>query len=225
MIAYHKRNGAFIYNQSQSEILIHILEVVLSKKHAFWLYVCLNECILPLNFYTNTLYPQAYLEYTRTLVKDFDDEFFSRCGEAINMFCLKSYYSLFTNLEIKDESNEVEAKKCNKLEIAYFMIDLLFLIGDPKKSKTMLDNPVVNGEFVVGEMMRQNQGKNAKKTKNDEVGHLDKRVRIDRTSQLLVAMSITIAERVKKWSLRDFEPGKQQSGIRLLNQFEDVVNK
>ena len=28
MITYHKRNGAFIYNQSQSEILIRILEVV-----------------------------------------------------------------------------------------------------------------------------------------------------------------------------------------------------
>lgn len=28
MMTYHKRNGAFIYNQSQSEILIRILEVV-----------------------------------------------------------------------------------------------------------------------------------------------------------------------------------------------------
>ena len=57
MITYHKRNGAFIYNQSQSEILIRILEFVYNDKTAFWLYTCLNECILPLNFYTNTLYP------------------------------------------------------------------------------------------------------------------------------------------------------------------------
>ena len=57
MMTYHKRNGAFIYNQSQSEILIRILEVVFRKDTAFWLYCCLNECTLPLNFYTNTLYP------------------------------------------------------------------------------------------------------------------------------------------------------------------------
>ena len=57
MKAYHKRNGAFVYNQSQSEILIRILEVVFSKEIAFWLYTILNESVLPLNFYTNTLYP------------------------------------------------------------------------------------------------------------------------------------------------------------------------
>ena len=57
MITYHKRNGAFVYNQSQSEILIRILEVVFKKETAFWLYCVLNETILPLNFYTNTLYP------------------------------------------------------------------------------------------------------------------------------------------------------------------------
>jgi len=100
MITYHKRNGAFIYNQSQSEILIRILEVVYKKKTAFWLYVCLNESILPLNFYTNTLYPQAFLNYTIQLVKHEDESFFKKCGDAINMFCLKSYYSLFTNLMI-----------------------------------------------------------------------------------------------------------------------------
>ena len=57
MVTYHKRNGNFIYNQSQSEILIRILEVVYDNKKAFWLYSILNETILPLNFYTNTLYP------------------------------------------------------------------------------------------------------------------------------------------------------------------------
>ena len=57
MMAYHKRNGAFVYNQSQSEILIRILEVVYTKSTAFWLYCILSEKILPLNFYTNTLYP------------------------------------------------------------------------------------------------------------------------------------------------------------------------
>lgn len=103
MMTYHKRNGAFIYNQSQSEILIRILEIVFKEKNAFWLYCVLNETILPLNFYTNTLYPQAFLEYTIKLVKEFDDKFFEKSGDAINMFCLKSYYSLFTNISIDPE--------------------------------------------------------------------------------------------------------------------------
>ena len=134
MMAYHKRNGAFIYNQSQSEILIRILEVVFSKETAFWLYTVLNESILPLNFYTNTLYPQAFLDFTKSLVSEWDIEFFERSGDAINFFCLKSYFSLFTNLTIETESTNI-----GKSEMAYFMLDLLFLLGDPHKSTTLLD--------------------------------------------------------------------------------------
>ena len=52
------------------------------------------------------------------------------------MFCLKSYYSLFTNLSI--EATETLGKS----EMAYFMLDVLFLMGDPKKSETLLDDPV-----------------------------------------------------------------------------------
>ncbi len=100
VVTYHKRNGAYVYNQSQSEILIRILEVVYDNKKAFWLYTMLNESILPLNFYTHTLYPQAFLEYTINLVKESDREFFQKSGDAIKMFCLKSYYSLFTNLSV-----------------------------------------------------------------------------------------------------------------------------
>ena len=74
------------------------------KETAFWLYTILCESILPLNFYTNTLYPQAFLDYTIKLVKRDDQKFFSKSGDAINMFCLKSYYSLFTNLAIDDNN-------------------------------------------------------------------------------------------------------------------------
>ena len=35
--------------------------------------------------------------------------------------------------------------------MAYFMLDLLFLLGDPKQSKTLLDNHVLDGPFNVGE--------------------------------------------------------------------------
>ena len=31
MITYHKRNGAFIYDPSQAEIMVRLLEVVFSK--------------------------------------------------------------------------------------------------------------------------------------------------------------------------------------------------
>jgi len=33
------------------------------------------------------------------------------------------------------------------------MLDLLFLIGDPKKSVTLIDNPLTHGHFIVGEAM------------------------------------------------------------------------
>ena len=100
---------------------------------------------MPLNFYTNTLYPQAFLEYTIKLVKDHDNNFFEKSGDAINMFCLKSYYSLFTNVSIN------ENMLCEKSEIAYFMLDLLFLLGDPRRSATVLDDPTTPSNFTVGE--------------------------------------------------------------------------
>ena len=31
MITYHKRNGAFIYDPSQAEIMVRLLEIVVSK--------------------------------------------------------------------------------------------------------------------------------------------------------------------------------------------------
>ena len=175
--------------------MIHILEVVLQKKTAFWIYTCLLESVLPLNFYTNTLYPQTFLEYTIALVKEFDNEFFVKCGDSINMFCLKSYYSLFTNLQIDEQNTD----GCQKSEMAYFMLDLLFLIGDSKRSSTIFDNPLVDGHFFVGEKMKLKDKLNKKQL--EEFQH-EPRVRIDRTSQLLISMSITIAEKVKMWYLR-----------------------
>lgn len=106
MINYTKRNGAFVYNQSQSEIMVRILEVVHNEKIAFWIYSCLLETILPLNFFTSTLYPQAFLNYTIELMNENDNKYFEEVGDAINMFCLKSYYSLFCNLEVIHSTNQ-----------------------------------------------------------------------------------------------------------------------
>ena len=55
-------------------------------------------------------------------------------GDSIKLFCLKSFYSLFTNLMTNQE-------------IAYTILDLLFLFGDPCNSKTFFDE-----EFDAGEI-------------------------------------------------------------------------
>ena len=83
--------------------------------------------------------------------------------------------------------------------MAYLMLDLIFLLGDPNQSTTLLDDPISDGFFNVGEAIPY-QEKVTQKTRNI---HKEERVRIDRTSQLLIAMSITVAERVKISYLRD----------------------
>ena len=124
--------------------------MVYNTQTSFWLYCVLLENILPLNFYTNTLYPQAFLDCTVKLVKQHDSVFFDKCGDAINMFCLKSFYSLFTNLSVESKQiSPTVQKPCQQSEMAYFMLDLLFLIGDSKNSTTLMDDQ----KFVVGELI------------------------------------------------------------------------
>ena len=53
MQTYQKRNSGFKYNQSQMYILCRILEVVYREELAFWLFTCLLENILPLDFWQN----------------------------------------------------------------------------------------------------------------------------------------------------------------------------
>lgn len=119
------------------------------------------------------------------------------------MFCLKSYYSLFTNLTT-DASLKDHVQKS---EMAYFMLDILFLLGDPKQSITLLDDPVQDGHFNVGETIPI-LNKISKKTRD---ACPEQRVRIDRTSQLLISMSITIAEVVKTHYLRTLSKDKDRA--------------
>lgn len=70
------------------------------------------------------------------------------------------------------------------------MLDLLFLLGDPLRSSTVLDDPVGHSPFNVGEIIPH---ENRPASYDDRTN----KVRIDRTSQLLISMSITIAEFVK----------------------------
>ena len=137
-------------------------------------------------------------------MKQDDKGFFDKSGDAINMFCLKSYYSLFTNLSIdKDENSSIQ-----KSEMAYLMLDLIFLLGDPKQSTTLLDDPIQDGSFNVGEVIPQLDRPNSR-SKSCNRG--EERVRIDRTSQLLISMSITVAERVKMTYLRDYLKEKKEA--------------
>ena len=53
MQIYQKRNSGFKYSQSQIYILSRILEVVGTEELAFWLYTCLFEKILSLDFCQN----------------------------------------------------------------------------------------------------------------------------------------------------------------------------
>ena len=119
------------------------------------------------------------------------------------MFCLKSYYSLFTNLTADPSLKD----HVQKSEMAYFMLDILFLLGDPRESVTLLDDPFTDGHFMVGETIPI-LGKISKKTRETCP---ENRVRIDRTSQLLISMSITIAEVVKTHYLRTASKDKDKS--------------
>ena len=79
------------------------------------------------------------------------------------MFCLKSYYSLFTNLSVdgnraidgtyskQDANSTGRNSHIQNSEMAYFMLDLLFLLGDPKQSTTLLDDSKNNGLYKVNE--------------------------------------------------------------------------
>ena len=101
--------------------------------------------------------------------------------------------------------------------MAYFMLDLLFLLGDPKRSTTLLDNPVHDGLFNVGEAIPPLE----RIPKQVREEYTEPRVRIDKTSQLLIAMSITIAEFVKAYYNRSNKSrDKKEEDIRQLSGFE-----
>ena len=59
----------------------------------------------------------------------------SQAGQSVQMFCLKSYYTLFTNLQNETGDND----KIHKSEISYFFLDMLYLLGNPKESMTICD--------------------------------------------------------------------------------------
>ena len=57
------------------------------------------------------------------------------------------------------------------------------------------------------------------------IDQTDSRVRVDRTSQLLISMSIAIAETVKTYVLRNLKKEEQEESTRTLTGFENIVKK
>ena len=83
---------------------------------------------------------------------------------------------MFTDLSFDSKSeNKVSSQN---LEIDYFMLDIIFLLGDPKESLTIMDNPLEDGHFYVGEYYPPLK----RITKKVLDTYPDKVVRIDRTS-------------------------------------------
>ena len=101
------------------------------------------------------------------------------------------------------------------------MLDLLFLLGDPRHSKTLLDEPFTEGDLNVGESVPSHMKllEDSANRKN-QPDYSDAKVRIDRTSQLLISMSITIAEYVKNYYTRT---KRNDNMIRQLSGFEEIV--
>ena len=64
-------------------------------------------------------------------------------------FWTRGFSSLFTNLTVEPIA------KNGKSELGYFMLDLIFLLGDPKRSQTLINNCEQAGKFIVGEALPQ----------------------------------------------------------------------
>ena len=77
-----------------------------------------------------------------------------------------------------------------KKEIAYTMLDILFLLGNSRKSATLLDPPII----------RKNETGLEEVITEKEVGGLykDQVVVLDRTTQLLTSTAIAIADILKQ---------------------------
>ena len=164
--------------------------MVYYQEQAFWLFATLMETILPPNFYSQTTYPQTYLGFTNTIMNDVDKNYMKITGDGVHMFNIKSFYTLFTNME-NEPNPELDVKQS---EIAYFFLDMLFLCGNPRESYTFCDMDS-DKRYEVGSIFTANNG-------------VETRVNIDRTSQLLVSTAIAIADIIKTNSSRKYAEKK-----------------
>ena len=86
-------------------------------------------------------------------------------------------------------------KRGGKSDLGYLMLDLLFLSGDPKQSQTLIDDCAQDGYFTVGEAMPQRISTGNEMRPEQLID--ESRVRVDKTSQLLVSMALAVAQLAK----------------------------
>ena len=90
------------------------------------------------------------------------------------MFGIKSFFNMFANLKI----DQRRSNYLSPSEISYYMLDLIFLLGDPLESLTMHDESHIDGNFMVG----ANVPYHYVSYNPTPDAFRDEKVRIDRTS-------------------------------------------
>ena len=85
------------------------------------------------------------MDFTIKLMNTFENDskmIHNRYRDTVNMFSSKSFTSLFTHLNIAGDRNS---------EMAYFMLDILFLLGDPRVSITLTDDTLEENHLRINE--------------------------------------------------------------------------
>ena len=120
------------------------------------------------------------------IMKMEDRSFFNSNADALKIFGMKSFFSLFTNLTVNPSFDN----QCQKFEMAYCVLDILFLLGNPRQSVTSHDDYLSDGSFMTGQNLPKNFSDFTQIPENEK----EHKVRIDRTSQILCSINLAIAE-------------------------------
>lgn len=102
---------------------------------------------------------------------------------------MTSFFNLFANLKI----DPTKRNHSSQTEMAYYMLDLTLILGNPLESSTVHDDSNIDGNFMVG----ANVPYHYVECNPTPDLYRDEKVRIDRTSQLLISMLLAISEMVK----------------------------
>ena len=82
---------------------------------------------MPINFFTNQSYQKALSVFVETILLGCDKIYFTEFKDNFKTFCDESFGCLFTNM-------------MGNQEIAFSILDLLFLYGNPIASETLFDD-------------------------------------------------------------------------------------
>ena len=83
--------------------------------------------ILPIEFFTDQSYQNSLSIFVETILLGCDKNYFTEFKDSFKTFCNESFGCLFTNM-------------MENQEIAFSILDLLFLYGNPIASETLFDD-------------------------------------------------------------------------------------